>query len=327
MMTTAMLQDRRLTFETAAEHLCTRVPIATPDATVREMRMALDGRRFDTVVDIAICDGTELVGLVKIEDVLAAPPEILARDLMDADPPVVTPEIDQEVAAWKAVRHGQNSLAVTDAAGRFLGLVPPQRILSVLLAEHREDIDRLSGYLRSTLSAREAAIEPVARRFWHRLPWLIMGLIGALLAADAVGAFEGSIEENVMLAFFIPGVVYLADAVGTQTEAIVVRGFSVGVGIRSIFRREAFTGVLMGGCLALAALPLVWWRWGDPAVAGAVSLALVLACSVATIVAMALPAALYKMGKDPAFGSGPLATVLQDLLSILIYLAIAKALI
>jgi magnesium transporter len=26
------------------------------------------------------------------------------------------------------------------------------------------------------------------------------------------------------------------------------------------------------------------------------------------------------MGKDPAFGSGPLATVIQDLLSILIYL-------
>jgi magnesium transporter len=29
------------------------------------------------------------------------------------------------------------------------------------------------------------------------------------------------------------------------------------------------------------------------------------------------------LGIDPAFGSGPLATVIQDLLSIVIYLAIA----
>jgi magnesium transporter len=30
------------------------------------------------------------------------------------------------------------------------------------------------------------------------------------------------------------------------------------------------------------------------------------------------------LGRDPAFGSGPLATVIQDLLSILIYFAIAS---
>jgi len=326
-MAALALEERRLTFETVAEHLCTNVPIAPPDATAREMRMAMEGKRYEAIVDVAICEGTELVGLVKIEDVLAAAPETTARELMDDDPPVVTPEIDQEVAAWKAVRHGQNSLAVADAGGRFLGLIPPQRLLSVLLAGHQEDIARLSGYLASTTLAREAAIEPVRRRFWHRLPWLIVGLIGALLAADAVGAFERSIEENVLLAFFIPGVVYLADAVGTQTEAIVVRGFSAGVGVRRIFRREALTGVLMGAGLAIAVLPLVWWRWGDADVAGAVSLSLFLACSVATVVAMVLPAVLHKMGKDPAFGSGPLATVIQDLLSIVIYLGIAKAMI
>ena len=30
-------------------------------------------------------------------------------------------------------------------------------------------------------------------------------------------------------------------------------------------------------------------------------------------------------GRDPAYGSGPLATVLQDLLSLVIYFAIASA--
>jgi magnesium transporter len=41
---------------------------------------------------------------------------------------------------------------------------------------------------------------------------------------------------------------------------------------------------------------------------------------------MALPWALHRLGIDPAFGSGPLATVIQDLLSIMIYLAIASTL-
>jgi magnesium transporter len=40
---------------------------------------------------------------------------------------------------------------------------------------------------------------------------------------------------------------------------------------------------------------------------------------------MALPWALDSFAIDPAFGSGPLATVIQDLLSILIYFGIAAA--
>ena len=38
------------------------------------------------------------------------------------------------------------------------------------------------------------------------------------------------------------------------------------------------------------------------------------------MIAMALPWAIHKMGKDPAYGAGPLATVIQDLVSIAIYL-------
>ena len=32
-----------------------------------------------------------------------------------------------------------------------------------------------------------------------------------------------------------------------------------------------------------------------------------------------------RLGRDPAFGSGPLATVIQDLLSLVIYFVIATA--
>jgi Mg/Co/Ni transporter MgtE len=43
-------------------------------------------------------------------------------------------------------------------------------------------------------------------------------------------------------------------------------------------------------------------------------------------IAMALPWLLHRLGRDPAYGSGPLATVVQDLLSVLIFMGIAGAL-
>ena len=76
-------------------------------------------------------------------------------------------------------------------------------------------------------------------------------------------------------------------------------------------------GVVVGGVFFAFAVV----GWGDEQVATAVAIALLASCSIATLVAMALPAAFHRFGRDPAFGSGPLATVLQDLLSIAVYLA------
>jgi magnesium transporter len=241
---------------------------------------------------------------------------------MDSDPPVVAPHVDQEVAAWRAVQREESSLAVVAADGRFQGIIPPYRLLAVLLHEHDEDMARLAGFSRSMGSARAAVEESVVHRIGHRLPWLLVGLVGAFLAASIVAAFEADIERRVILAFFVPGVVYLADAVGTQTETLVIRGLSVGVPIGRVVRRELLTGLLVGGALALAFVPVALVLWGQLDVALAVALALLAACSIATMVAMSLPWLFHRFGADPAFGSGPLATVVQDLLSILLYFLI-----
>ncbi|GAB2727941.1 magnesium transporter [Nocardia thraciensis] len=228
---------------------------------------------------------------------------------------------------WEALRHNEPALAVVDGEGRWLGVIPPQRLLSVLLREHDEDVARLAGYLSSTAGARTATEEPVGRRLWHRLPWLLVGLAGAMLAAGVVDAFHAQLEREVLVAFFIPGIVYLADAVGTQTEALVIRGLSVGVGIRRIVYREAVTGALIGLLIALVSYPLTLLFWGNQEASLAVSVSLLAACSVAGVVAMALPWAISRLQVDPAFGSGPLATVVQDLLSILVYFAVAAVIV
>lgn len=312
-------------FGIAAEHATRHVPVAQPADSADDVRRALVGRQFECADDVAVLDGPALAGVVPIERLLGAPANARIAEIMDADPPVVGPQAAQEVVAWNMVKRGESSMAVIDDEGRFAGLIPPHRMLAVLLAEHDEDLARLGGYLASTRRARRAAEEPVGRRLLHRLPWLIVGLVGAMASAAIVGAFESQLETKVLLAFFIPAVVYMADAVGTQTETVLIRGLSIGVTVRSVIRRELATGAVVGLVVAAAFLPFAVGVWGDGRVAIAVALALFASCSIATLVAMILPWGFQRLGVDPAFGSGPLATVAQDLLSIVVYLAIAMA--
>jgi magnesium transporter len=296
-------------FRIAAEHATDRVPVARPGDTAAAVRSAMAGTAYDCADDVAVLEGRRLVGIVPIERLMAAEPGARIATLMDADPPVVTPQADQEAVAWKMVERDESSVAVVDNRGEFAGLVPPHRMLAVLLAEHDEDVARLGGYLASTRQARQAVEEPVGRRLWHRLPWLLVGLIGAMASAAIVGAFEEQLKANVLLAEFVPGVVYMADAVGTQTEALLIRGLSAGVAIRRVARREVATGVAIGIAVAVAFFPFALAVWGEGRLALAVSLALLASCSIATLVAMFLPWLFQRLDVDPAFGSGPLATV------------------
>src|SRR5687767_14173207 len=284
------------------------------------------GRRYESASHLIVCEQSRFLGIVTIEDVLGARPDVTVASLMDRDAPVVSPGVDQEVAAWRAVQHGESALAVVDETGKFVGVIPPHRLVAVLLAEHEEDLSRLGGFLTSTSLARSTSEEAVHRRFWHRVPWLLIGLCGALFAADVIGRFEGLLRINVMLAFFLPGIVYLADAVGTQTETVIVRGLSLGVPMRRMIAREALAGIVIGVALAVVASPVVWWRWSDADLALTVGVSVFAAASTSTVAAMLLPWLLNFLKLDPAFGSGPLATVVQDLLSIWIYLLVAYSL-
>lgn len=314
--------ETHLTFETAAEHATPRVPVAGPFQRAGDVRQLLVGQRYESATHIVVCEADAFLGIVTIEDLLFAPADAHMESLMDRSAQVVAPSVDQEVAAWRAVRHGESALAVVDGHGHFVGVIPPHRLLTVLLSEHEEDLSRAAGFLKTTSVARATSEERVARRLQHRLPWLLLGLGGALLAADLVGAFETQLQRNLMLAFFIPGIVYLADAVGTQTETVVVRGLSLGVPMRRMVGRELLTGVLIGMALAVVAMPFVWWRWSDTGLALSLGLSVFAACSTATLAAMMLPWLFDTFALDPAFGSGPLATVVQDFLSIWIYLSV-----
>lgn len=302
------------------------VPRAEPSAHAGEVLASLAGRTFDSATEVVVLDGDRLVGLVPIEFLLAAPAETPVGELAH-NPPTITPDADPETAARRAAATSARTVAVVDADGRFVELVPPERLLHVLELEHEEDLARLGGFLSGAQLARTAADESLARRLWHRLPWLGIGLAGAMGSAVIVGWFEDELRRQVLLAIFIPAVVYMADAVGTQTETLVIRGMAAGIPIREVFGRELATGVITGVLIGTAFFPFALALWGEARVAGSVALALGISCSIATLVAMVLPYVLARLGRDPAYGSGPLATVIQDLLSVIVYFAVAVALV
>jgi magnesium transporter len=315
-------QDELL--RTAEQHASMQVPVATSSEDVSSLLSRMIGNEYDSASVVAVCDGPRLVGLVTIERLLSAAPQAVVGDVMDANPPTVSPTMHQERVAWTAVQHDEPGIAVVDEHDTFKGLISAQALLGVLLEEHDEDMARVGGYMGSASSARSASMERIPRRLAHRVPWLLVGLVGALAAAVIVSAFGRQLEEQVLIAYFVPGVVYIAAAVGMQTETLVIRGLSLGIGIRSIAAREVITGGLLGMILAGLAFPLIWAGWGDVEVATAVAAAMFAASAIATCVAMLLPSALSKMGKDPAFGSGPIATVIQDLMTVSIYFLTAS---
>lgn len=306
--------------QTALQHAYTRVPMAAAGDLVSGTLAAMRGRVFDSAAVVAVLDGARLTGLATIEKMFAAPEGATVGEVMDSAPPVVAPDTDQEHAAWLAVQRDEPGLAVVDSVGDFRGLIAPQQLLEVLLHEHDEDMARLGGFLHSVDSARTTTVERVSRRLWHRLPWLAVGLVGVMVSAGLMSAFEAQLNATLAVAYFVPGIVYLADAVGTQTETVAIRGLSVGVGIRRILAPETLTGLLVGLVLGAVMGPAVALMSGDWLLAAAVAIAVLAASTIATVVALLLPWMFHALGRDPAFGSGPLATVVQDLLSILIYL-------
>jgi magnesium transporter len=308
----------------ALAHATDEVLTATPGELVAHVREALQGHAYAAQDGVVLADG-KAVGLLPLDVLMGADPAAIVQDVMLSAPPTVAAGTDQEIAAHAMARAASRCIVVADDEGLFLGLIPADRMLTVLLAEHDTDMARLGGYLAGASRARGAAQEPIARRLWHRLPWLLLGVLGAMGSAVLVGAFDAQLEANVIVAFFVPAIVYMADAVGTQTETVLIRALAAGVTTRAIVGREIVTGLIMGTVVGAVFFAFVAIGWGDASVAAAVALALVASCSVATLVAMVLPAIFQTLGQDPAFGSGPLATVIQDLLSIAVYFAIVIA--
>ncbi len=309
--------------ETARAHLETRVPIGAEGEPVAELVARLSTGRHALVDPVWVVDDAgRLLGVVPTGELLAAARDATLSALMRPPPPTVDAETDQERVAIVAHQHRLAAVPVVDPERRFLGVVPPTALVDVLLREHEEDLRRFTGIVGSANHALGALALPPARRVRNRLPWLLVGFAGSILAAGVMAGFEARLQAEVAIAFFVPSIVYLADAIGTQSEAVTVRGLSLEhAPLGRLLWGELATGAILGALLGLAVLPAALWLGASAGLAAAVAVALFAAGATASGIGLLFPWILSRLGLDPAYGSGPVATVVQDLLTLLVYFA------
>lgn len=158
-----------------------------------------------------------------------------------------------------------------------------------------------------------------------RFPWLLIGLGGGLVASILVSRFELSLRENIALAFFIPVVAYMSDAIGTQTETILIRALTnLHFNHTKYIFRELIVGAILGLLMGILTTIFAYFLSASLLVATVVGLSLLLSMTVATGLACLAPFILKSMGRDPAVASGPLTTALQDIVSLAIYFLVAS---
>jgi magnesium transporter len=303
----------------------TRIPTCSPEDTAGRVLERLVGTAWESADTIYVLEDGVLTGRVDITDLLQAAGDVPAARIMEVARTRLRLDSDRERAVFLAIKNDRDEIPVVDEGGRFIGAVTSQAIIDTMHREHLEDTLLGAGIQRTGLQITELASSQVRFAVRSRAPWLLFGLVVGLFLSVISSQFEVTLRETVALAYFLPVVAYIADSVGTQTEAIAVRAIAVAdVDYLSYLQRELLIGLIVGAMVG------VLGGFGAVLVAGSsqvglvVGLSLFVSSTVATVLASLIPIGFTILDVDPALGSGPLATALQDVISIAIYFLFAS---
>lgn len=160
----------------------------------------------------------------------------------------------------------------------------------------------------------------------HRVPWLILGLLGGIISTIVISNYEEILSTDIRIAFFLTIIVYISDAVGSQTESVYVRALAGGkkINLKRYFFRESLIGFGLGilSGMAMFAFVLLWMK--SFSIAITVALTMIINLTIAPVLAIIIPSLINKENMDPALGAGPISTIIQDMISILVYFLIAS---
>lgn len=287
-------------------------------------------RNAETVEDVYAVfvsdDDGKLIGTISLKNLLLTAADTPVSSIMDTDVITVTPYIDQEEVARIMQRYDLVSLPVVDARGTMLGRITIDDIVDVIREEAEEDIQLMSG-----MSGSEEPTDTVIRIVRGRLPWLLIGLMGAGLSGLVIGQFESALEQAVVLAAFIPIVMAMAGNAGIQSSAIVVQGLASGeLWSSDVARRigKELSVALLNGIalavvlgLAVMVLPIDSENIGRLAITA--SLSMLTTIILATVIGTTVPLMLNRFKIDPALATGPFITTSNDIVGLAIYFLLA----
>ncbi len=270
-----------------------------------------------------------LEGVISIREILRASADDVVGDFMARG--LITAHVndDQEAVANVARKFNLHSIPVVDNNGRIVGVATIDDLIDVLTEEADEDFSRFAG-----TEAGFTTPQPVLRRALARIPWLLLPGISGFVVATF---FESEAQKDILIWAFIPLVMGVSGASGTQASTILVRGMATGeidaASRVSVLLQElligatvALTIALVSG-LALGGAAAAGWLQVPAAVPIAVGIGVLCGILIATAAGVFLPFLFRVFAIDPALAAGPFITSLIDVLAALAFLGIGNALI
>jgi len=323
------MENKKLPLESAGRRMIKAVPLAYPESSILDIKNMLfrEIKEMETINYIYVIDKErKLMGVFSIKEIFRKPQYTKAKEIMRREIIKVRPYTDQERVAILALKNNLKAVPVVDKEGKFLGVIPSDIILDILHSENIEDFLKTAGFHGPVQKTLEGSFLFLAK---VRIPWLILGLFGGIFAAQIVDFFETPLKSHFILAAFIPLIVYISDAVSTQTETLFIRSLVLDsrFGIKKYLFREIkasfLIALVLGGLLSF--LSFFWFN--SPYFIGIIlGVSLLFAIMAAVLIGIFIPWFLEKLKKDPAIGSGPLTTIACDLLSLIIYFSVATLL-
>ncbi len=271
----------------------------------------------------------QLVGVISLRELIVANPETKIADIMQRKVISVHVDTDQEEVARIVSRYDFLAVPVIDHDRSLVGIVTVDDVIDVIHEEVTEDIYRLAGaqQVEEGLPLPERLVASVR----SRLPWLLVTLMGGVLAGQVLRGLEDELSRMMALAFFVPLLTGMGGNVGTQSSTLTVRGLATGQieGREALITvlKESLVGMSIGAACGLI-VGLVAYLWqGSLALGLVVGLALLGNMTTAAAMGTLVPLFFRQVGIDPAVASAPFISTSIDITGLLIYSFLASALI
>lgn len=274
----------------------------------------------------------KLLGLVTMRDLLFAEREARLADIMLRNVFVFRPGMDVSEAMKLSISRHYPVYPVCDEQGKLLGLARGQSIFEARAFEITAQAGSMVG-----VDKEERISTPMLRSFMFRHPWLQLNLFTAFLAGGVVAMFQGTIDQLVILAMFLPVLAGQSGNTGCQALAVTLRGITLGEikngDSRKLVAKEGLLGALNGAPvgivsgIAMYVIASAQHSPHAPVLSLVVFLAMVGACTISGISGAIVPLTLKRFGTDPATASSIFLTTATDVVSMGMLLGLATILI
>ena len=267
-----------------------------------------------------------LKGIVSLKDIIKARNNVNISQLIISDFVYVKADTDQEEVAKLISQYNLTSIPVVDDHMHLLGRITFDDVIDVMEEENTEDILKISG-----VSEDEELAGNWKEAVKSRLPWLVLNLGTAFLAASIIRYYDNTIASLGLLAGYMIIIAGMGGNAATQALAVTVRRISLNdltdnQAYRTVLKE--FTVGLINGAVIGCIVFLFALLYDQNAMLGLVIfIAMIGNLIIAGIAGSAIPLILKRVGIDPAVASSIIITTFTDVFGFLLLLGLASNLI